>query len=441
MPFVAFNVQTLKLSFREDNAMKTIKFILALIFVLFSNHSSFAGGNTSSGGDPEKVRREAIRLLIEDGGLKKAMLNYLNTLQISQIQEYKIKALFVEMMKDDSLKMDIQKSRYYISANCKGYDQEKTPASTSLGVSGSDICFNIEKLIQRFKNLTDEAMMVELAGLAFHEHVHHFQKAPSTHNNEELIKKHEQIENNANAVGGYILITAKYVQVPLLQWSLTENSSRDFSLIESLYNTIKAKEKAYLNVSTNDYKAYPGYQGQTDRGVIRLLPRDQFDGKLSVRGGGAKYSFSSLTHDHGNNVDIQFSTYNKTPEISVGFAGCDFGYILDLGDTDLNTVNELTQGMKYLWNFMPAELEPEIRPQQRESHNLKMDGYTYARSKEITIGNTYAIRSINFGDPSYGSDLLVAVKILRFDKDGSVILAWKKLKSFQVHECKSVNNY
>lgn len=421
--------------------MKTIKFILAFIFILFSKHTSFAGGNTSSGGDPEKVRRESIRLLIEDGGLKKAMLNYLNTLQISQIQEYKVKTLFVEMMNNNSLKVDIQNSRYYISTECKGHDQEKTPASTSLGVPGSDICFNIEKLILRFKSLTDEAMMIELAGLAFHEHVHHYQKEPLARSKEELIKKHEQLENNANALGGYILITAKYVQIPLLQWSLSGNNTRDFSLIESMYNTIKAKEKAYLDVSPTDYKDYPDYVGQKDRGVIRLLPRDQFDGKLSVRGGGAYYSFNSLTHDYGYGSDIEFTTYNSKPEISVGFAGCDFGYILDLGNADLSDINEFTSGMKYLWNFMPAKLEPEIRPQQRESHNLKKDGYTYENRKEITVGNTYAIRSINFGDPAYGSDILVAVKILRLDKDGSAILAWKKLKSFQAHECKSVNNY
>ena len=423
------------------NIMKTLITILTLTFIVFSNIKSFAGGNTSSGGDPEKVHHEAIRLLIEEGGLKKAMLNYLNTLQVSQIQEPKVNTFFTEVMKDDRLKTDVQKSRYYLGENCQGYDFEKTPASTTLGVVESDICFNIEKLVQRFKNLTDEALMVELAGLAFHEHVHHFQKKPIAFKKDELAKKHEELESIANAVGGYVLITAKYVQVPLLQWSISESSKRDFSIIESMLNTIRAKEISYLNVNPQDYTNYPGFQGQKDRGVIRLLPRNLFENKLTISGSGAYYSFNNLTHEYGQKSDIEFTYYNGKPEISVGFAGCDFGYILDLGNSDFNNINEFTSGIQYLWNFMPAELEPEIRSQQRDAYNLKKDNFDYGSRKSINVGSAYVIRSINFGSAEYGSDMLVAIKILRFDEDGSVVLVWKKLKSFQPHECKRASNY
>lgn len=47
------------------------------------------------------------------------------------------------------------------------------------------------------------------------------------------------------------------------------------------------------------------------------------------------------------------------------------------------------------------------------------------------VGNTYLLRSISF--ESY--DILVAIQIIRIDSDGSIIMAWKKIKSFPNRNC------
>jgi hypothetical protein len=44
------------------------------------------------------------------------------------------------------------------------------------------------------------------------------------------------------------------------------------------------------------------------------------------------------------------------------------------------------------------------------------------------VGATYLLRSINFER----SDVLVALKVVRQDTDGSVIIAWKLLQKYPV---------
>jgi hypothetical protein len=52
--------------------------------------------------------------------------------------------------------------------------------------------------------------------------------------------------------------------------------------------------------------------------------------------------------------------------------------------------------------------------------------------KKFKKGDTFALRSIRFDE----SDTLVAVQVVRFDEDGSVIFAWRKLKDFPSSQCR-----
>src|ERR1044072_386582 len=87
--------------------------------------------------------------------------------------------------------------------------------------------------------------------------------------------------------------------------------------IESLRAQIKAKETLLLSPSKEDRKEHALFLAQPDTGLVRLLPREKWDGKLSMRGGGAYYSFSRRTHEYGSGSDIQLQRDN----LSVGFAG------------------------------------------------------------------------------------------------------------------------
>lgn len=193
--------------------------------------------------------------------------------------------------------------------------------------------------------------------------------------------------------------------------------------INELYEQIKFKEKLFLAPSPEDQEIHVGYLNQSDKGLIRLLPREKYDGKLSVRGGGAYYSFTRLTHEYGYGSDIELSQ----DRFSVGFAGYDFGFLIDLGKLPLEEVTLEHPGLKFPLNFTPPLTEPEIRAQQRQCGNgLQTGEFSYRSYLAVTVGHTYALRSVSYDR----SDALVALQVVRQDGDGSVVLIWKMLKTF-----------
>jgi len=406
----------------------TVSIFIILTLSIAVIFSAQAGGNSTSGGGPEKVMEGALKLLIENDGLKQAMLNYLKTIQINKIEDAAVREKIKSMMLDENLLNDIKNSKYNISSNCKDDYDSAVSASTQVGKLNSDICFDTEKLSKLYVGLDDENVMIKLASLAFHEHTHHFQVHSSS---KEGIEKNEA---EANLISGYISITAKFVQLPLLKWTIPRSGPEEFQVIQSLYNEIKAKEQAFIAPHPNDYTLYPEYRGGQDKGVIRLLPREKYDGKISIRGGGAYYSFKRITHEYGYGSDIEL----QGKFLSIGFAGCDFGYISDLGNIPLASVTLDFPALSFLRDFKVAQREPQIRVQQSDTYegtNIFVAGkyYTFkGRIEDVKAGHTYVLRSINFG----ASDMIVALKIIRFDTDGSLIFAWKKLKEFPVSYCR-----
>lgn len=197
--------------------------------------------------------------------------------------------------------------------------------------------------------------------------------------------------------------------------------------IQALYAQIQQKEKEFLMPSAEDMKSSPTDLESKSEGLIRLLPREIYDDKLSIRGGGAYYSFTRLTHAYGYGSDIELSQN----EFSVGFAGCDFGFFVDTKELNIKNVTLDHPSAKALVDFQVAKGEPEIRKQQA-MREWKANDWIYDDRIKVKLQHVYILRSINFDE----SDVLVAVQPLRFDTDRSLILAWKLLKLFETSTCR-----
>lgn len=193
--------------------------------------------------------------------------------------------------------------------------------------------------------------------------------------------------------------------------------------IESLRAQIKQRENLLLQPAAEDLAAYVEFLQQPGTGLIRLLPREKNDGVLTLRGGGAYYSFARLTHEYGRGSDVAF----EQGHLSVGFAGADYGMMAKLGNIPLEEATPENPVVSNLAQYKPPTSEPEARAEYRKfsEENYKKDSVFKTRMTAI-VGNTYALRSINFDN----SDVLVAFKILREDEDGSLILTWKMLKKY-----------
>ncbi len=201
--------------------------------------------------------------------------------------------------------------------------------------------------------------------------------------------------------------------------------------IEAKSTELKALEKQFLSPSAEDKETYAAYLGRTDMGVIRLLPRATGREKvkaaeiLTLRGGGAYYSFSRLTHEYGNSSDISL----EQGQLAVGFAGANYGLMANLGDVPLEAVTLEDSQVRFMAAYEVPSEEPRARLEARRFSTGAMEnGVLYKGRFPVEVRATYLLRSINYG----GADVLVAFKVVRKDSDGSVIIIWKLLENYPV---------
>jgi hypothetical protein len=203
----------------------------------------------------------------------------------------------------------------------------------------------------------------------------------------------------------------------------TVNRGETARKIESLREEMKSLETELLAPAPADRERFAEFLAQRGTGLIRLLPREKWDNKLSIRGGGAYYSFAARTHEYGRGSDISL----EQGMFSVGFAGADFGFIAQLGDVPLEQMATEAESASFLSTFVAPTAEPNAREQWRRSGaGFQVDGRTYKSRWPALAGNTYLLRSINYGS----SDVLVAFRVVRKDEDGSMVLLWKTLHKF-----------
>ena len=212
-----------------------------------------------------------------------------------------------------------------------------------------------------------------------------------------------------------------------------QSSSREEILkdIAAKRAELQQLEDRFLSPAEEDRAAYKEFLSQPDTGLIRLLPRDVYESEvykknrktLTIRGGGAYYSFARLTHEYGYGSDLSLDS----GYLSVGFAGADYGMMIDLGDVPLDEISTDYPRVLSLLNYAAAKEEPQARVEQRQLHEGRvLDGATYKRRMPLKIGTSFLLRSINYDS----TDVLVAFRTVRKDTDGSVIIAWKLLKRF-----------
>lgn len=193
--------------------------------------------------------------------------------------------------------------------------------------------------------------------------------------------------------------------------------------IESLRGQLQYKEIQFLLPSDEDVVAFRDFLQPPDSGLVRLMPREKYDGKMLMRGGGSYYSFVRLTNEYGNGSDIEF----ERETLRVGFAGADFGFLTVIGDVPVDSVTLDQPGVRYLAGLSTPTTEAEAREQQRRSNlGFEADGFFYRGNLPAVVNTTYTLRSTSYTQ----SDVLVVFRVTRKDSDGSLILAWKMLKKF-----------
>jgi hypothetical protein len=185
-------------------------------------------------------------------------------------------------------------------------------------------------------------------------------------------------------------------------------------------------EKALLVPSEEDQAAYANFLKQPGTGLIRLLPREDYDCKIvsSVRGGGSYYSFTERSNEYGSS-DIGLEQGN----LKTGFAGANYGMLTMLGDVPLESVSLETTATNVLAVHQPPANLPQARNEQRRWFDgTIVDGMTFKNRVPLKANTTYLLRAILYSS----HDSLVAFRVVRIDSDRSAIILWKLLKNYPV---------
>ncbi len=195
---------------------------------------------------------------------------------------------------------------------------------------------------------------------------------------------------------------------------------------QALQDIAKLKEQAKMleNIILSPDKQDIDLAEKEKVNVFRILPRGRTEnGDLySVRGGGANYSFTQTSHSYNEIPQIALENNN----VSVGFAGVNYGFMVDLGEVSLAEVGEKTNGFNFLIEYRPPTNEPDGRIEQERSRGFEFEGANFKDRLPAIVGHSYLLRSINYEH----ADVMVAFKVQRKDNDGSLIIFWKLIKQF-----------
>ena len=218
----------------------------------------------------------------------------------------------------------------------------------------------------------------------------------------------------------------------------SENRSQTIKDIDSLRKQVDEKEKKFLSPSAEDLALHAEFLKQSNTGLIRLFPSGLYEDKLMIRGGGSFYSFLRLSHEYGYGSDIMLRLIRRNDHQVLPLAEYNFvsgfmghGFITVIGDIPLEQVTLDHDAVKFLFSYKPPSTVGEMQPErQRATVGIEKDGFMYKNSALVIPDYTYALRSINFDR----SDVLVALRVVRRESDGSVVILWKMLKRFSKPE-------
>ena len=119
--------------------------------------------------------------------------------------------------------------------------------------------------------------------------------------------------------------------------------------------------------------------------------------------------------------------------------------MVDLGDVNLDELNSQSEGIKFLFDFVP-ETKLELADKQRETilNGIKDKNYLYSNALQFKKNSVIGLRVVAYGSNKKTNsnentildllsgdnrkDIIVAFKVIDKADDGSVILLWKQLQ-------------
>ncbi len=210
-----------------------------------------------------------------------------------------------------------------------------------------------------------------------------------------------------------------------------------------------AAEKLLLAPAPEIEQQFADFLRLPDTGLVRMYPpgrrrvvsiADLASGRRPGFGTYASlYSFSKAKHGNGLHgwVDPRLG-WGELRLVSgrfiTGFTGEALGVLVALGDVPLESVTPDTDGVTGLTNITPpADYFEAATLSRRNRAGFALERFRYGRSLPVAENMTYVLRSTS----NKRADILVGLRVVNIDENGSVTLLWRKLKVYPKPSWKS----
>lgn len=179
--------------------------------------------------------------------------------------------------------------------------------------------------------------------------------------------------------------------------------------------------------------------------TISSQEAERCDGIIPYAGGGSFYSFKEKTNVYftSSGADIHFID----GKFIVDLKRFGKGIISEIGDVDLENISLNSASVKFLIESEPKKTLVEAKEENKLlEKGINSNGFNYSSAAFIKLNSTYVMRSIAYKTKERivfkntrpgqevtdisgtSKDELIAFKVVGQEKDGSIIILWKKLK-------------
>lgn len=204
-------------------------------------------------------------------------------------------------------------------------------------------------------------------------------------------------------------------------------------------------EKQLLVLSHEDQQKFAHLINQPNAGGFRLLSPHPVGGKFisidspefSRKPGfslyASSYSFTRKKHGHGVNGWNRNTNWNLVDlrliagRLLSAVSDESLGLIVRLGDVPLEEINEETNGVAELAEYVPPrDHGAAVSLFEKNLCAYHRNGFRYGSSAVAAVNNTYVLRSTL----NRRADQLIAFRVIREDDEKTLSIIWRKLKTY-----------
>lgn len=206
-----------------------------------------------------------------------------------------------------------------------------------------------------------------------------------------------------------------------------------------------------LSPSAKYYGKYAEFLKAKNTGIARIFPDRDCDkglivsvenlercaGTAQIKGAGSLYSFRLSEIPSNLSLGLILDYVGKSDIYYIGDKLVVGNHLTqdiigNVGDVNLEDVTLESDGVKFLRNYKPSDTATKLGLQKQTfAKGVSENDYSYSSSAPVKLNDTYVLRSIAYYQEYksfWNTDLLAAFKIVGQEKDGTIIILWKKLK-------------